>query len=224
MTFAPSPRTTTGFLEHVSKDIVGNATTPSDFEGTLWYVLYQLPERNRDVFLKIERDCMSVRGVGLEYGVTGQRIFDLNKDTKERMLEMWGGLLRTGFMEHMQLTAKEAREYGEKSAKEHYYKLGYTDGYNDCNESKEQKHFATDEFNNISISDLSLSYRTHHYLFDANLLNVSQIVECGDNILDIRNLGKGSITELIDRLYEFGVDVKRYFPITMNKYGIKVGD
>lgn len=223
MVFTPSsPRTHNGFIEHVSKDIIGNEKTPSDFEGTLWYVLYQLPERNRDVFLKIERDCDSVRTIGMEYGVSGQRISELNKTTKERMINLWGKLLKTGFMEQIQSTAKEFSEYGEQSAKEKYYKLGYTDGYEDGSKNKLAQCFATEEYNNISLSDLSLSYRVQHYLFDEGLLNISQIIERGDGLLSVQHLGRESYTELIDRLTEYGVNVKKHFPKMIKKYRITV--
>ena len=212
------------FAEYVSKDIVGNSITPDDFEATLWYVLYQLPERNRDIFLKVERDQIPVRTVGLEYGVSGQRIFDLDKETKERMISVWGDLLKNGLMQYVQITANASREYGEQTAKTHYYKIGYTDGYADGSNSRLQKHFATAEYNSISLSDLALSYRTQHFLFDASLLNVSQIIERGDNIMLIRNLGRASLTELIERLKEFGVDVGMHFPNTIKRYKINLED
>lgn len=222
MTFSPTPRTQHGFIEHVSKDIVKNITTPEDFEASLWYVLYQLPERNRDIFLKVERDNTPVRVVGLEYGVSGQRIFDLNKETKANMLSFWGEILSKGVMQYTKDTADVAREYGEKNASVIAYKRGYTEGYSDGSKNKLQRHYATEEFDGISLSDLTLSYRTQHYLFDNNLLSVSQIIECGDNIMKIHNLGKKSLEELITRLKDFGVNVTRYFPATINKYDINV--
>ena len=210
------------FLKHVSYDILHMEETPPDFESTLWDVLYQLPERNREVFLNVERDQIPVRSVGMEYEVSGQRIFDLNQSTKNTLITKWGDFLKTGIIQFMSDTAATSKKVGENEAKERYYKLGYTDGYEDGNRNKAQKHYAKEEFNAISLSDLSLSYRTHHYLFDEGLLNVSEIIERGDGILEIAHIGKGSYTELIERLSEFGVDVYAHFPKTMMKYNIKV--
>ena len=210
------------FIEHVSRDIVRNETMPDDFESTLWYVLYQLPARNREIFLLIERDGVAYRTVGAEYGVTGQRIYELNKTTIETMLRLWGSFLREGIMQSMRNSADASQAIGEANAKDRYYKLGYTAGYADGSHSKLQQHFATEELNAISLSDLTLSYRTYHYLFDAGLLNLSQIIEYGDKIMFIPHIGKLSCAELIDRLAEFGVDVKKHFPKTIKKHKINV--
>ena len=224
MLFAPVALKHDEFIEHVSVDIIKNDFTPDDFEGTLWYVLCQLPEREREIFLKIERDHIPVRAIGLEYGVSGQRISDINQSTKSRMVSLWGDLLRKGIMGEMQETAKNAHAYGESTAKDNYYKLGYTDGYDDGVKNRMRRHFATEEYNEISLSDLNFSYRLQHYLFDNDLLNLSQIIERGDGIMDIDHLGRTSFVELIERIAEFGVDVNRYFPKMMKKYNIVVED
>ena len=220
--FAPVPLTNDQFLEHVSHDLLENDEMPNDFEPTLMYVLHQFPKRTRDIFMMIEKENIPVRTIGLNFEVSGQRIHVVNHKTIEDMKEKYGDMLAMGMMEYINGAKRQAKAYGEMNTRSSYYKLGYTDGYEDGIEKRKQKYFARSALNAITVDDLNLSYRTEHFLTLNGITNVSKILELGDDITKIPNLGRISYLELFDRLVEFDIDVKQYFPKTIRKYKMDI--
>lgn len=217
-TFYPTPKTHEEFVKHVSEDIFGNQTTPKDFEATLAYVLYRIPTRSREIFLAIERDNLSVRTIGIRYSISGQRVHEINKKSIDEMKASYGDMLTFGMEEYHRREFDKAKKIGENNSRSPYYKCGYTDGYNDGMARRKQKFFSHTPLHDVSLSDLNLSYRAEHFLSASGLDNASQIVNYGDNIAKIPNIGKTTLYELLTRLRDFDVDVFEAFPEIMKRY------
>ena len=217
-TFYPTPKTHDEFIEHVSKNIFGNQTTPNDFEATLAYVLFRLPVRSREIFLAVERDNISVRTLGVKYSISGQRVHEIKKKCVEDMKASFGDMLSLGIEEYQKKEFDRAKKIGENNSRSPYYKSGYADGYSDGIARRKQKYFVHTPLHSISLSDLNLSFRAEHYLSASGLLTASQIVNYGDNIAKIPNIGKTTLFELLTRLHDFNVDVYECFPETMKRY------
>lgn len=216
--FSPKPLTDDQFLEHVSRDLLENDEMPNDFEPTLMYVLHKFSPRAREIFMMVEKENIPVRTVGLSFEVTGQRIHMINKQTIEDMKTKYGDILAMGMTEYIDGVKRQAKAYGEMNTRSSYYKLGYTDGYDDGLAKRKQKYFARSSLNAISIDDLNLSYRTEHFLSLNGITNVSKILEQGDDLMHVPNLGATSLKELLERLIEFDIDVKQYFPKIIRKF------
>jgi len=221
--FCPVPKTHEDFIEHVSKNIMENKETPEDFEATLAYILYKMPVRKREIFLAIERDNIPVRTIGIKYSVSGQRIHDINKNTIATLKEKYGRMLSIGMAKYIAEEKQQSKVLGETNTRNSYYKLGYSDGYADGKQRRKQMYFSRTSLNSITLDDLSLPYRAEHFLSVFGLTDASKIVNKGDDIMKIPNIGRSSLFELFERLLQFDIDVYEYFPRTIKKFKFSFG-
>jgi len=68
----------------------------------------------------------------------------------------------------------------------------------------------TEEKLNMTLKDLNFSVRTHNCLERANICTVRQLASMSENdLLRVRNLGRRSIDEVIDKLESIGVKLGR---------------
>ena len=75
----------------------------------------------------------------------------------------------------------------------------------------EEKQAAADDVDapNITIEDLELSVRAFNCLKRANIHSISELLQKSENdLLNIKNFGKKSADEVVERMRAFGLDLK----------------
>jgi hypothetical protein len=95
------------------------------------------------------------------------------------------------------------------------YTRGYSDGYHTGYSDGEAARIAKTPIEErvISIDHIGFSVRTHNCLKRANLNTTADIAKCTYQKLSwIRNMGKQSIEEVINRMRDLGYDVSAMLP------------
>ena len=108
----------------------------------------------------------------------------------------------------------------EHECREKYTKEGYQMGYADGIMKREKAFYSYGKYDEITIDDLDLSNRSYNALQRNGIYSVSDLIHAGNGIVDIENLGKKSIEEIIEKLAEIGVPVGKYFKRVMLEYDI----
>ena len=189
------------------EEIIENADMITDLCGSVEYVLYTLTERERNVIKCRFVDAMTFENTARIFGVTKERIRQVEAKAlrklrhPSRLKYLTKGLF--GIVEEIKtdyyrkfadLEAKliELCKVNEKSA----------DTIIEEHNLLKRKYKADD------IKSVNFSVRTLNCLRRANITTISELATLTyDEITRIRNLGRKSIQEIINKLCEYGYEV-----------------
>ena len=191
-------------LSELFRDEDTAVVLPADFEISLEYTLWKLSkqhERGVEILLKRYRDKKSYEQIGNEYGVTRERV----RQIVARMIRYLRhpsrlNIIRHGISGMIDIHGQEEYKKG--------YNLGYRDGYSSAKD-EEVSYKATVERLNPNIEDMDLSVRSFNCLMRAGLKTANDIAKLDFNQLSrIRNLGRKSLNEVVQRMEELGFDTR----------------
>lgn len=91
--------------------------------------------------------------------------------------------------------------------------------------SKDEEEKETDKNKEIKIEDLDLSVRAYNCLKRVNINTVGDLIEkTEEEMMKIRNLGRKSLKEVVTKLRERGLDLKRHTPFEIPSTSIDRDD
>lgn len=196
-------------FEDEAEEIIEKSDTISDFNGSLEYVLHTLSERERTVLKYRFVDLMTYEKVGKLYNITRERIRQVEakalrklRHPNRRKYLKYGvsGIIeniRTDYYNRFaDLESKliELCKLNEKTADEV------------IRDNELRKKYAP-----TKIEDMDLSVRSYNCLKRAGIDNIKQIASLSyEELIHIRNLGKHSVEEIIEKLREYGYDIQKF--------------
>ena len=202
------------FPVNLYEAITGTDTMPVDGTGTLYYLLELVAPKNKQLLMQRFKEGFSYRKIGVLNGVSGSRIEAVVSDTIEG-LKAQKTLLIDGVANSLakasMICKSEVREKLDAECREKYTKEGYQMGYADGLMKREKTFYSYGKSDEVTIDDMDLSHRSYNALQGNGIYTVSDIINVGNGLMQVRNLGKKSLEEIIMKLYEMGVDVKKYF-------------
>ena len=183
--------------------IIENADTISDFNGSVEYVLHTLSERERTVLKYRFVDLMTYEEVGKLYNITRERIRQveakalrkLRHPSRAKYLKCGvSGIIediRTDYFNKFADLESRLLELCERNGKPVDNEL--------------RKKYAQ-----TKIEDMDLSVRSYNCLKRAGIDDLQQLAKLSYNDLaGIRNLGRKCVGEIIERLKEYGYDIRQ---------------
>lgn len=190
--------------------IIENADTISDFNGSVEYVLHTLSERERTVLKYRFVDLMTYEEVGKLYNITRERIRQveakalrkLRHPSRAKYLKCGvSGIIeniRTDYFNKFADLENKLIELINLNTK--------TASRIVCGAEIRRKHTPTD----LEIEDMDLSVRAYNCLKRTGIDNLQQLAKLSyDDLARIRNLGRKCVGEIIERLKEYGYDIRQ---------------
>ena len=217
-----------GFPDNLYYDMTGRPypkEPPEDLLATMMYLLYRLPENKANMVLSRYRDGLSFRSIGEMNRVTASWA-EATVSGCVRTMGAKTRFLRDGIKKVMDINrnAFEASER-EKIVKEclsQCRKEGYDAGYADAVNGMKDSGLSNLLFDTMTVPELCLSNRATNALSREGINTVSDIIRLGNNLGNIRSLGFKSLNEIIKKLNEIGVDVKKHFSRILVTYKIRL--
>ena len=190
--------------------IIENADTISDFNGSVEYVLHTLSERERTVLKYRFVDLMTYEEVGKLYNITRERIRQveakalrkLRHPSRAKYLKCGvSGIIediRTDYFNKFADLENKLIELINLNTK--------TANGIVCGAEIRRKYTPTD----LKIEDMDLSVRAYNCLKRTGIDDLQQLAKLSyDDLARIRNLGKKCVGEIIERLKEYGYDIRQ---------------
>lgn len=190
--------------------IIENADTISDFNGSVEYVLHTLSERERTVLKYRFVDLMTYEEVGKLYNITRERIRQveakalrkLRHPSRAKYLKCGvSGIIeniRTDYFNKFADLENKLIELINLNTK--------TASRIVCGAEIRRKHTPTD----LKIEDMDLSVRAYNCLKRTGIDNLQQLAKLSyDDLAGIRNLGRKCVGEIIERLKEYGYNIRQ---------------
>lgn len=171
-----------------------DAEAPADFVGTLYYVLSGFSTREAETFILYYSTEMDYSGIGKRYGVTRERIRQIVAKTTRKLQHFSRRtLLEVGIRENMAGIEVKAYTRG--------YEDGYKNGKEKANAEIARSDADADDYLQTPIERMDLSVRTFNCLVRAGVRTVGDVVDMGrENVMKVRNLGRKSYDELVNKL------------------------
>lgn len=210
------------FPKNLFVAITGTEDMPIDGSGTLFYLLEKIdPPIRKQLLLERYKDGLSYRKIGEMHGVSGARVeslvskaIDFLKTYKHLMID---GISKTMLDCSVKCTEEMTKKI-DAECREKYTKEGYQMGYADGILKREKAFYSYGNYDKITIDDLSLSNRSYSALQKNGIYTVSDIINIGNGLADIRNLGRKSLEEILTQLNDIGVDIDKYFKRVIMSY------
>jgi len=165
------------------------------------YVLAENNKRNDQVIGVIPVDAIFSPVRKVNYGVENIRVGQ-RTDFDKLILEIWtNGTIKPD--EAISLAAKISEEYISLFS-------GYTTTVNTVDVKEEKEENPKEKYLDMSIEDLDLSMRSYNCLKRAGINTVSELLQRNDEeMMKVRNLGKKSLEEVIKKLNELGLSLRK---------------
>ena len=193
------------FPQNLIENITGGKIDfeiPSDFVGTLYYVLYSTMEkRESDILLAYFTTEATYASIGKEYGIGNERVRQIicRAIYKLRMPSR-RTLLFTGVKEEKKNAYETGFKDGESITKQEIIRM-LTPNFLSCDTSV----INIPEANVIRVEDMELSERTLNCLKRGGMNTLADVLRAKkDGLKKIRCLGTKCYNEIVDRL------VKKY--------------
>lgn len=213
------------FPVNLYQAITGTDTMPVDGSGTLFYTLEFLAPKNKQLLLQRYKEGFSFRKIGVLNEISGARVERVIADTVDQ-LKANSDLLKNGVMATIRKMSeecsKETAERLEATCRDKYTKEGYQMGYADGITKREKAFYSYGRYDEITIDDLELSHRSYYALQKNGIHTVSDIINVGNGLDKIDNIGKKSLNEIIEKLNDLGVNIDKHFKRIILKYDIKI--
>lgn len=186
---------------------------PADLEGTVWYVISRFDTRVRDVIIGRYKDGKSYDQLGSEFGVTRERIRQIETRALRQMRNpRCRKLLSLGIAEYIaqiRIDAEESSANKQISAAtevikivaDRLSKITGDDEISVMMEKKELKRRRT-----ITTDNMGLSVRTFNVLARAGLYTVGDILNYGD-LRNVQNIGQKSLDEITQKIRDLGFEI-----------------
>ena len=195
-------------FEDDAEEIIENSDTISDFNGSVEYVLHTLSERERTVLKYRFVDLMTYEEVGKLYNVTRERI----RQVEAKALRKLRHPNRSKYL-----------KYGVSGIIENI-RTGYRNRFADlesklielCKLNEQKANKVIDDvrlrqkYDSTKIEDMDLSVRSYHCLKRAGICNLQQLAKLSyEDLTHVRNLGRKSTEEIIEKLKEYGYEIQK---------------
>ena len=188
------------------ENFIANVDTITDLNGTVEYVLCTLSQREREILQYRFKDKLTFNDITKIYNVTRERIHQIEAKALRKLRHpdrlkyiKYGvfGVINGIREEYYNKYAKLERQLIELC------KVNEMAADKIIKENELKKKYKTDE-----IEITSFSVRTFNALKRAGINTISELSQLSYNdICNIRNLGKKSINEIIDKLKSYGYEV-----------------
>lgn len=186
-------------------------------EDGLEYVLTTLTERERNIVLLYYEQDLNLRQIGEQYQVTEERIRQilhkavrkLRHPSRQRPVKL--GYDKTGREKELQARAKALDEYEKhlqekEAALNSVGKLLSMKAATTINEAKslgvELEIDRVAALGDLPIEELDMSVRAFNVLYRAGIRTVSEIIMNADKLSSLRNMGRKTLEEIVEKIYE----------------------
>ena len=186
------------YPQNLIYDVLGKTSDAPDIDASVEYILSarlterdsaRLTEREASMLKMRYKDLMTYNEISKKYNLTANRIAQIIAKVQRKLRHPKNSKYLTlgvaGIManekEKLLMKLQENKKQGKKLA-EHY-----------------------------TIEELDLSIRSTNCLLRAGLRTAGDVLNLGANgLMEVRNLGKRSYDEIVDRLEALGFDVRSY--------------
>ena len=178
------------YPQNLIYDVLGKTSDAPDIDASVEYILSaRLTEREASILKMRYKDLMTYNEISKKYNLTANRIVQIIAKVQRKLRHPKNSKYLTlgvaGIManekEKLLMKLQENKKQGKKLA-EHY-----------------------------TIEELDLSIRSTNCLLRAGLRTAGDVLNLGANgLMEVRNLGKRSYDEIVDRLEALGFDVRSY--------------
>lgn len=172
-----------------------------ELAGSIEYVIISInSERESDIIHLYYKDGLSLKDIGIKYGVRPERIRQIKAKTLRRMRHpKYFKFIRFGGIQAF-LEKECMSSYDEG------YTVGCKQGYDKYKEVIENEKSA---FINKPIGELELTLRSYNCLRRAGINTVKDITNLTeDELMKIRNLGRKSANEIVNILETMDLHLK----------------
>lgn len=190
------------------EEMIENADTISDFNGSVEYALHTLGERERTVLKYRFVDLMTYEEIGKLYNITRERIRQVEakalrklRHPNRRKYLKYGvsGIIkniRTDYLNRfadLESNLIELCKLNKKTADEV------------IRDNELRKKYAP-----TKIENMDLSVRSYNCLKRAGIDTLQQLAKLSyEDLTHVRNLGRKSTEEIIEKLREYGYEIQR---------------
>lgn len=164
---------------------------PSDYYATIMYLVHRFPAKKAEMILSRYRDGLSFRKIGDIFELTGARAESIISDCIESMRQD-----RSMLMDGIEETMNHCKTFPVARV-------------SSTVESEPPTTFG--EYEGISVAELDFTTRTMNAFLRSDIGTVADIMRMGNDIWSLPHLGEKSLNEIVIKLAEIGVDVKKYF-------------
>lgn len=178
------------YPQNLVYDVLGKTSDAPDIDASVEYILTaRLTEREKSMLKMRYKDLMTYNEISKKYNLTANRIVQIIAKVQRKLRHPKNSKYLTlgvaGIManekEKLLMKLQENKKQGKKLA-EHY-----------------------------TIDALDLSIRSTNCLLRAGLKTAGDILNLErDELMKVRNIGKRSYDEIVDRLEALGFDVRNY--------------
>lgn len=176
------------YPQNLVYDVLGKTSDAPDIDASVEYILTaRLTEREKSMLKMRYKDLMTYDEISKKYNLTANRIVQIIHKAQRKLKH-------------------------PKHSK--YLTLGVVGIMAECKiktnaeRSQNQTKVLATEY---PIQELDLSIRTSQCLLRAGLKTAGDILNLGANgLIEVRNIGKRSYDEIVDKLEELGFDVRNY--------------
>lgn len=176
------------YPQNLVYDVLGKTSDAPDIDASVEYILTaRLTEREKSMLKMRYKDLMTYNEISKKWDLTANRIIQIIHKAQRKL---------------------KHPKYSK------YLTLGVVGIIAECKiktnaeRSQNQTKVLAVEY---PIQELDLSIRTTQCLLRAGLKTAGDILNLGANgLMEVRNLGKKSYDEIVDKLEELGFDVRKY--------------
>lgn len=194
-------------------------TVPDDLMASIEYVVHTLTERERTVLLMYCKDKMTLKEIGLQIGVTLERVRQILAKAfrKLRWLDRekfirYGvsGVIRNESMKAAEIAVELERERAAKEARILRQQLNSGDR---GEQLIRETVMSTPSIDAIPIETLNLNIRPYNCLIRQQIYTIGDITKLSQKeLLKVRNLGRKSYAEVVESLEHIGLDCSKFKP------------
>ena len=203
-------------FEDDAEGIIENADTISDFNGSVEYVLHTLSERERTVLKYRFVDLMTYEEVGKLYNITRERIRQVEAKALRKLRHpnrskyLKYGV--SGIIENIR-TDYHNRFCDLESKLIELCKLNEKTANEVIRDNELRKKYAP-----TKIENMDLSVRSYNCLKRAGIDTLQQLAKLSyEDLINVRNLGRKSVDEIIEKLKEYGYEIQRNGEVWKNE-------
>lgn len=184
---------------------------PEDWELSLEYVFtVGLTEREAKIVKQRYQQGMTYESIGMAHGVTRERVrqIDAKALRKLRHPSRWR-YIQYGITAVVESVHEVAFQEGYQKG----YQFGCLQGYKTAVADVKANKVNYLEHGDLTLEDLELSVRSHNCMYRAGVKCAMDIIDMGyHKLIRVRNFGKKSYDEIIEKLEKLGYDVRNLLP------------
>lgn len=190
-----------------------NGNFPADIDGTVDYVISRFDDRVQRIIVGRYKEGKSHEQLGNEFGVTRERIRQIETMALRRMRHpKCRDLLSMGIAEYIaqiRISAAESSANKQISAATEVIKIVADRLSKITGDDEFTVMFTKQEIEsrkNLELYDIGLSMRSRNVLYRAGIKTVGDILDYGD-LRTIKNMGERSIEDITRKIRELGFEI-----------------